>query len=195
MGIGGALIMPATLSIIANVFPARSARKAIAIWSAMAAVGIGLGPLAGGLLLEWFDWQSVFMVNVPFASLALALGFSSSRRAGTRSRAPSTSSARGSRSRRRRARLRDHRGARAAAGRPLVLGGFGRPSCCGARSSPGSSAREPMLEPRVLPQPALQRRLDRPSASRSSRCSAAIFAITQYLQFAHGYSALRPARR
>src|SRR5215207_3678808 len=71
MGIGAALIMPATLSIIANVFPAEERGKAIGIWAALAAVGIGLGPLAGGLLLEWFDWSSVFLVNVPFAAAAL----------------------------------------------------------------------------------------------------------------------------
>ena len=74
MGVGAALIMPATLSIIANLFTGEERRKAIGIWAALAAVGIGLGPLAGGLLLEWFDWWSVFMVNVPFAALALALG-------------------------------------------------------------------------------------------------------------------------
>ena len=74
MGVGAALIMPATLSIIANVFTAAERGKAIAIWAALAAVGIGLGPLAGGLLLEWFDWWSVFLVNVPFAAVALLLG-------------------------------------------------------------------------------------------------------------------------
>ena len=74
MGIGAALIMPATLSIIANVFTGEERGKAIAIWAALAAVGIGLGPLAGGLLLEWFAWPSVFLVNVPFAAAALLLG-------------------------------------------------------------------------------------------------------------------------
>ncbi len=74
MGIGAALIMPATLSIIANVFSGEERGKAIGIWAAVAAVGIGLGPLTGGLLLEWFDWSSVFMVNVPFALAALLLG-------------------------------------------------------------------------------------------------------------------------
>jgi EmrB/QacA subfamily drug resistance transporter len=74
MGIGAALIMPATLSIIANVFSGEERGKAIAIWAALAAVGIGLGPLAGGLLLEWFDWWSIFLVNVPFAVAALLLG-------------------------------------------------------------------------------------------------------------------------
>jgi EmrB/QacA subfamily drug resistance transporter len=75
MGVGAALIMPATLSILANVFPQEERGKAIGIWAALAAVGIGLGPLTGGLLLEWFDWSSVFLVNVPFAFVALLLGF------------------------------------------------------------------------------------------------------------------------
>ena len=74
MGVGAALIMPATLSIIANVFTGHERGKAIAIWAALAAVGIGLGPLAGGLLLEWFAWPSVFLVNVPVAVAALLLG-------------------------------------------------------------------------------------------------------------------------
>jgi EmrB/QacA subfamily drug resistance transporter len=75
MGVGGALIMPATLSIITNVFPREERAKAIGIWSAFAAVGIGLGPFFGGLLLKWFDWSSVFLVNVPVAALAFVLGF------------------------------------------------------------------------------------------------------------------------
>jgi EmrB/QacA subfamily drug resistance transporter len=74
MGVGAALIMPATLSIIANLFTGEERGKAIGVWAALAAVGIGLGPLAGGLLLEWFDWSSVFLVNVPFAVAALLLG-------------------------------------------------------------------------------------------------------------------------
>src|SRR4051812_1688986 len=74
MGIGGALIMPATLSIISNVFPREERGKAIGIWAGMASVGIGLGPLFGGLLLEYFDWSSVFLVNVPIAAVAFAAG-------------------------------------------------------------------------------------------------------------------------
>ena len=57
MGVGGALIMPATLSIISNVFPREERARAIAVWAGMASVGTGLGPLFGGLLLEWFDWR------------------------------------------------------------------------------------------------------------------------------------------
>jgi len=74
MGVGAALIMPATLSIIANVFPDEERGKAIGIWAALAAIGIGLGPLAGGLLIEWFDWSAVFLLNVPVALTALLLG-------------------------------------------------------------------------------------------------------------------------
>jgi len=74
MGIGAALIMPATLSIIANVFSGEERGKAIGIWAALAAIGIGLGPLAGGLLLEWFAWWSVFFLNVPVAAAAVLLG-------------------------------------------------------------------------------------------------------------------------
>ena len=75
MGIGGALIMPATLSIISNVFtvPAERAR-AIAVWAGFSAMGIALGPLSGGWLLEHFWWGSVFMVNIPIVALALLGG-------------------------------------------------------------------------------------------------------------------------
>jgi EmrB/QacA subfamily drug resistance transporter len=75
MGVGGALIMPATLSIITNVFPREERAKAIGVWAGTASIGVGLGPLFGGLLLEWFDWYSVFLVNVPVAAAALVLGF------------------------------------------------------------------------------------------------------------------------
>jgi EmrB/QacA subfamily drug resistance transporter len=74
MGVGGALIMPATLSILTNVFPREERAKAIGIWAGMASMGIGLGPLMGGLLLEWFDWSSVFLLNVPVAAIAIAAG-------------------------------------------------------------------------------------------------------------------------
>jgi EmrB/QacA subfamily drug resistance transporter len=74
MGVGAAMIMPATLSVIANVFPAEERAKAIGIWAALAAIGVGLGPLTGGLLLEWFEWYSVFLVNVPVVLVALLMG-------------------------------------------------------------------------------------------------------------------------
>jgi EmrB/QacA subfamily drug resistance transporter len=75
MGIGGAMIMPATLSVIMDIFPREERGKAIGIWSAIAGVGIGLGPFVGGLLLEWFSWASVFWLNVPIVVIALVCGF------------------------------------------------------------------------------------------------------------------------
>jgi EmrB/QacA subfamily drug resistance transporter len=74
MGIGGALIMPATLSILTNVFPAEERARAIAIWSAVAGLGFGLGPAIGGWMLERFWWGSVLLVNVPVVVVAIVLG-------------------------------------------------------------------------------------------------------------------------
>src|SRR5215213_398865 len=74
MGVAGAMIMPATLSVIMDVFPREERAKAIGIWSAIAGVGIGLGPFVGGLLLEWLPWSSVFWLNVPIVGAALLAG-------------------------------------------------------------------------------------------------------------------------
>src|SRR4051794_17019016 len=71
MGVGGALIMPTTLSILTNVFPADERPKAIGIWAAVAGIGVGIGPAGGGFLLEQFDWTAVFLVNVPIIVIAL----------------------------------------------------------------------------------------------------------------------------
>jgi EmrB/QacA subfamily drug resistance transporter len=75
MGVGGAMIMPATLSIITNVFAERRERaQAIAIWSATAGAAVAIGPVTGGWLLEHFWWGSIFLVNVPVVVVALVLG-------------------------------------------------------------------------------------------------------------------------
>ncbi len=71
MGLGGAFVMPATLSILNDVFPPRERPQAIAAWSAVAGIGIVIGPTLGGLLLSHFWWGSVFLVNVPLAALAV----------------------------------------------------------------------------------------------------------------------------
>jgi EmrB/QacA subfamily drug resistance transporter len=191
MGVGAALIMPATLSIIANVFPEDERGKAIGIWAALAAIGIGLGPLAGGLLLEWFDWSAVFLVNVPFALAALLLGI----RYVPESRDP------------RPGRFDLTGAALSTAGfsvlvyavieapeegwlSGLILGLLGVAAVLLAlflwweRRTP-----EPMLDLRFFQNP----RFSVGTAAVSVAFFAllgAIFALTQYLQFAHGYSAI-----
>jgi EmrB/QacA subfamily drug resistance transporter len=75
MGVGGAFIFPTTLSMITNTFPdARERARAIGIWAGVAGLGVAIGPLGGGLLLEHFFWGSVFLVNVPICIAAVVLG-------------------------------------------------------------------------------------------------------------------------
>jgi EmrB/QacA subfamily drug resistance transporter len=74
MGIGGAFIFPTTLSILSNTFKGRERARAIGIWAGVSGLGIVIGPLGGGLLLEHFAWGSVFLVNVPICLVAIALG-------------------------------------------------------------------------------------------------------------------------
>ncbi|WP_083527991.1 MFS transporter [Curtobacterium ammoniigenes] len=72
MGVFGAMLMPATLSIIRNVFTDRAERRtALAVWSTMFAAGNALGPLIGGVLLAHFAWGSVFLVAVPLLVVLL----------------------------------------------------------------------------------------------------------------------------
>ena len=191
MGVGAALIMPATLSIIANLFTGKERGKAIAIWAALAAVGIGLGPLAGGLLLEWFDWWSVFLVNVPVAAAALLLGI----RYVPESRDPRPGSF-------------DLLGAAlSTAGFSLLVYAIIEAPEKGWTSglSLGLLATSVALLGGFL---WWERRIDEPMLDlgffRSARFSVGtaavsvaffallggIFALTQYLQFAHGYSAI-----
>ena len=74
MGIGGALIMPSTLSILTDVFPREERGKAIGIWAGVAGLGVGIGPLTGGVLLENFWWGSVFLINIPVVVIAIVTG-------------------------------------------------------------------------------------------------------------------------
>jgi EmrB/QacA subfamily drug resistance transporter len=74
MGIGGALIMPATLSIVTNVFEGRERGRAIAVWAGVAGLGIILGPVLGGWLLEHYWWGSIFLINVFVVIVAVVAG-------------------------------------------------------------------------------------------------------------------------
>jgi EmrB/QacA subfamily drug resistance transporter len=191
MGLGGALIMPATLSIISNVFPREERGKAIGVWAGMASIGIGLGPLCGGLLLEYFDWSAVFLLNVPVAAAAFLLGI----RFVPQSRDP-------------------HPGAFDLVGAglsvsalvalvypiieapergwtdPRILGCFGVAAVLGwAFVRWELHTAEPMLNLAFLRNPRFS--VASLSVSLASfSLFGAIFAMTQYLQDAHGYSAL-----
>ena len=65
MGLGGAAVMPQTLSIISNVFEPAERPRAIGLWAMAVGIGIATGPVLGGLLLDHFWWGSVFLINVP----------------------------------------------------------------------------------------------------------------------------------
>jgi MFS transporter, DHA2 family, multidrug resistance protein len=72
LGVGGAMIMPSTLSVLRNVFPdARERTVAIGIWSAVASGGFAIGPVVGGAVLEVAPWGWVFVINVPIAVVAV----------------------------------------------------------------------------------------------------------------------------
>ncbi|MCU0264397.1 MAG: MFS transporter [Candidatus Nanopelagicales bacterium] len=72
MGIGGASVLPVTLSIITVIFPPAERGKAIGIWAAAVGGAVALGPLLGGFLLEHFWWGSVFLINIPIIAVGIA---------------------------------------------------------------------------------------------------------------------------
>lgn len=192
MGLGAALIMPATLSIITNVFPRAERGRAIGVWAGTAAIGIGLGPLTGGLLLQVFAWQSIFLVNVPVALLALLLGI----RLIPNSRDPKPGAF-------------DLIGAMLSAMSLLATvwavieapsRGWTSSAVVGAAGAAAVLAVAFIVWERHVTSPMLNLvyfRNPRFSVGSLSisiiffSLMAAIFALTQYLQYAHGYSALQ----
>jgi EmrB/QacA subfamily drug resistance transporter len=70
-GFGAAFIMPSTLSILTNVFPAEERGRAIGIWAGISGLGVAIGPITGGYLLENFWWGSIFLINVPIIVVAV----------------------------------------------------------------------------------------------------------------------------
>ena len=72
LGVAAAFVMPVTLSVITTVFPPEERGRAVGTWAGVAAGGAVIGLVASGLLLEWFSWPSIFVLNVVLATLALA---------------------------------------------------------------------------------------------------------------------------
>ncbi len=71
MGLGGAIVMPLTLSVLPAIFGEQERPKAIAVWSVASGVSVALGPIVGGWLLDHYFWGSIFLFNVPFIAAAL----------------------------------------------------------------------------------------------------------------------------
>lgn len=196
MGIGGALIMPSTLSVIVDVFPREERGKAIGVWTGVAALGIAAGPMLGGWLLDHFGWGSVFVINIPIVLLALAAGLALV----PESRDPHSSPI-------------DVRGAVLSMGSlstliyavieapgrgwfdPVVLAAFAAGLILGAAFIVWElHTGRPMLDVRLF----ANRRF---SAGAGAIAAAflvlygALFLFTQYLQFVRGYSALQAGLR
>ena len=70
-GLGAAFVLPATLSIITHVFPREERAKAIAVWTAVGGIGIGLGPAIGGYLVDRWSWNAAFWIHIPIIVVAL----------------------------------------------------------------------------------------------------------------------------
>jgi EmrB/QacA subfamily drug resistance transporter len=74
MGVAAACVLPPALSLLAVLFPPELRPRAVGIWSAVGGVGLALGPVVGGVLIDVAGWRWVFLVNVPFVLLAAPLG-------------------------------------------------------------------------------------------------------------------------
>ena len=191
--------MPATLSILANVFTdERERARAIALWAGVSGLGVAIGPLAGGYLLEHFWWGSIFLVNVPIIVVAAIVGALVS--------CPNSKDARRARARRRRHVAVDVgliallfgiiEGPSEGWTDPLVVGSFAvggraadRRSCSGsATPTTRSSTSAFFANPRFT------------AASIAITfvffaMFGSLFFVSQYLQFVLGYSALEVRRR
>ncbi len=73
-GIGGAAIVPLSLTLVNTAFPPEKRAAAIGLWSGISGLGLSIGPLVGGLIMEGAPWQMIFYVNVPIGIIAFALG-------------------------------------------------------------------------------------------------------------------------
>ena len=197
MGVGAAFIMPATLSILVNVFPPHERAKAIAIWATTTGIAGSIGPVITGWVLGHFWFGSAFLVYLPGdragvrRRLVLRAEVARSRRERDR---PARRAALDRR--RRRARVRVHRGARQGLGRAGHASPRSRsPSSCSRSSCSGSSTpKSPMLDMHYFRNPAF---------SVGSGAMMLVFLamygvmllMTQYFQLVLGFSPLDTAIR
>ena len=193
MGLGAAFIYPTTLSIITNTFHVpRERARAIGVWAGVAGVGIALGPLLGGLLVENFGWPAVFLINVPVCTIAVLLAHWFVPNSSARDESPLdplgavlSIFALGV------APVRHHRGARPRVDRParggcfVVGAAFLASFIWWERHTP-----RPMLDVRIFKNP----RFSAASATITLTQFAmfgSTFLLTQYFQFRLGYSPLK----
>ena len=194
MGVGAAFVMPATLSILTAVFPAKERAGAIGAWSAIAGVGIVVGPTLGGLLLAHFYWGSVFWVNVPLVAVAIiAVLAVVPDLAGRRERRHPAGLPRRPALRRRDAR---HRRRRDRGPEPRL---DVRPHPRRARRSARCFIAAFIYRELHVANPLIDVRVFRHRAFSAASSAigltflalfGSLFALTQYLQLVHGYSAL-----
>ena len=195
MGLGAAAIMPTTLSVITTSFPAAERPKAIGVWVGVAGGGAVLGLFATGLLLEWFAWNSFFVLNVALAVLALVGTLALVPELGRPRRRPARPRRRRPVARRGERRgPRHHRGAGAGMGRPpdhrCARPPASRP---GSSSSAGSCGTRTRSSTRGCSGCAASPPARWPSPSSSSPASASSSPSLQYLQFVADLSPLMAA--
>ena len=193
MGIGGAAVLPATLSIISNVFDPRERGKAIGVWAGSVGLGVAIGPILGGALLEHFWWGSVFLINVPIVVIGVIAilwlvpesrdpnrGRLDIRRCRTVHRRPDRSRVR--HHRRRRPRLRRH---------PVV--GFDHRWRRGAGRVRGLGAAHPVPVARrtAVPRPAVRGSATAAVGLVFFAAMGTLFFTAFYLQLVRGYSPLQ----
>ncbi|MEP6759276.1 MAG: MFS transporter [Actinomycetota bacterium] len=78
-GVGGALLIPGTLSIITVTFPPHERAKALGLWAGVSGIALALGPTLGGYMVEHLGWESVFFLNVPIGIIAFLVAMSTVR--------------------------------------------------------------------------------------------------------------------
>jgi EmrB/QacA subfamily drug resistance transporter len=189
-GIGGAIVMPLTLTIISNAFPKEKRAAAIGIWGAVAGLAVALGPVVGGAIVDGMSWQWIFWINVPFGIVLVPLAL----RKLTESHGPSTKL--------------DLKGlALVSAGLFGIVWGVVRSQELGWTSGEVVFALVAgttgvvlfLLWEATIETPMLPLRLFRDRTFAAANAATflmyvgffgAVFLITQYWQFAHGYSPL-----